>query len=178
MGAMLHDVGKVATSDLILRKPSQLSFEEYEIMKRHTIHGARLFSSPQSDYDEAAAIIALNHHEKWDGTGYPGHVDPVTGKPIRGYESRDARQQPGKKGEEIPILGRIVAVADVYDALSSKRSYKEPWDESRSIESISRGAGTHFDPELVEIFLHRLAFIRAIQDRYLETKTELESDDR
>ena len=176
LGAMLHDVGKVATSDLILKKPSQLSFEEYEIMKRHTIHGARLFSNLQSDYDEAAAIVALNHHEKWDGSGYPGHVDPVSGKPLAGYESRNGGPLPGKKGKEIPIFGRIVAIADVYDALSSKRSYKEPWDEARSIEIISQGAGTHFDPELVEIFLNQLAFIRAIQIRYAETDTQSETD--
>jgi response regulator RpfG family c-di-GMP phosphodiesterase len=138
-------------------------------MKQHTIHGARLFSNLQSDYDEAAAIIALNHHEKWDGTGYPGHVNPVTGEPMPGHESNIDGPLPGKRGKEIPILGRIVAIADVYDALSSKRSYKEPWDESRSIEIISQGAGTHFDPELVEIFVNRLAFIRAIQIRYAET---------
>jgi HD-GYP domain-containing protein (c-di-GMP phosphodiesterase class II) len=168
MGAMLHDVGKVAISDAILKKPSPLNFEEFEIMKRHTVRGARLFSDLQSDYDEAAAIIALNHHEKWDGTGYPGHVDSVSGKTLPGYESKDNRPAPGKKEEEIPLFGRIVAIADVYDALSSKRSYKEPWDEARCIESLSRGAGTHFDPELVEIFINQLAFIRAIQARFKE----------
>ncbi len=177
MGAMLHDVGKVATSDLILKKPSQLSFEEYEIMKRHTIHGARLFSDLQSDFDEAAAIVALNHHEKWDGSGYPGHVDPVTGRPLPGFESENSRPLPGKKGDDIPIFGRIVAIADVYDALSSRRSYKEPWDEARSIEIISRGAGTHFDPELVEIFLNQLAYIRAIQDRFAEPDPPPHPDD-
>ena len=166
MGAMLHDVGKVATSDLILKKPSPLDTEEYEIMKQHTIYGARLFSDLQSDYDEAAAIIALNHHEKWDGSGYPGHVDPATAKPLPGHEPKNGGPLPGKKGEEIPVFGRIVAIADVYDALSSRRSYKEPWEEPRSVEIISQGAGTHFDPELVEIFIDRLAFIRAIQDRY------------
>ncbi len=178
MGAMLHDVGKVAISDLILKKPGRLSIEEYEIIKQHTIQGARLFSNLQSDYDETAAIIALNHHEKWDGSGYPGHVDPVTGKPLPDYASRGHGPLPGKKGTEIPILGRIVAVADVYDALSSKRSYKDPWDESRSIEIISQGAGTHFDPELVEIFVKRLPAIRVIQNRYLETDIYPESDDR
>ncbi|MFO7714970.1 HD domain-containing phosphohydrolase [Desulfosarcina sp.] len=177
MGAMLHDVGKVGISDLILKKPAQLSFHEYEVMKQHTIHGARLFSDLQSDFDEAAAIIALNHHERWDGSGYPGHVDPLTGKPIPGHESSGEGPLPGKKGEEIPIFGRIVAIADVYDALSSRRSYKEPWEESRSIEIISRGAGTHFDPELVEIFLSQLAFIRAIQDRHAETQVLPGSED-
>ncbi|BBO84566.1 phosphohydrolase [Desulfosarcina ovata subsp. sediminis] len=172
MAAMLHDVGKVATSDLILKKPSQLSHEEFEIMKQHTIQGARLFSNLQSDYDEAAAVIALNHHEKWDGSGYPGHVDPATGAPLPGHESKDGAPLPGKKGYEIPIFGRIVAIADVYDALSSKRSYKAPWDEANSIETISQGAGSHFDPELVEIFLNRFAFIRAIQDRYAGADTE------
>lgn len=171
MGAMLHDVGKVATSDLILKKPSQLNSEEFETMKQHTIQGARLFSNPQSDYDEAAAVIALNHHEKWDGTGYPGHVDPVTGKPVPGHQSPAGGPLPGKKGKEIPLFGRIVAIADVFDALSSRRSYKEPWDEARSIEIISRGAGTHFDPELVEVFLERIAHIRAIQFRYEETRS-------
>jgi HD-GYP domain-containing protein (c-di-GMP phosphodiesterase class II) len=89
-----------------------------------------------------------------------------------GHEGRVGLPLPGKKHEEIPVLGRIVAIADVYDALSSKRSYKEPWDESRSIEIISQGAGTHFDPELVEIFLDRIALIRIIQARYSESRTE------
>jgi len=165
MGAMLHDVGKVAISDLILKKPTRLDDEEFEIMKQHTIHGARLFSNLQSDYDEAAAIIALNHHEKWDGSGYPGHVDPISGRALPEYAGQPGAP-PGKKGTEIPIFGRIVALADVYDALSSGRSYKEPWDEARSVETIARRAGTHFDPDLVSIFLDRLPGIRAIQHRY------------
>ena len=172
MGAMLHDVGKIATSDLILKKPTQLTVEEFEVMKQHTVQGARIFSNPQSDYDEAAAVIALNHHEHWDGSGYPGHVDPMTGKPLSRPRKAAGRPLPGKKGEEIPLLGRIVAIADVFDALSSRRCYKAPWDESRSIEIISQGAGNHFDPELVEIFVNRLAFVRIIQDRYAEPETE------
>jgi HD-GYP domain-containing protein (c-di-GMP phosphodiesterase class II) len=117
----------------------------------------------------------MNHHEKWDGTGYPGHVDLITGQPMPGHENRNGGPLPGKRQEEIPLLGRIVAIADVYDALSSKRSYKEPWDESRSIEIISLGAGTHFDPELVEIFLDRIALIRIIQNRYSESHSEPQS---
>ena len=166
MGAMLHDVGKVATSDLILKKPSPLSFEEYEIMKRHTIHGARLFSNLQSDYDEAAAIVALNHHEKWDGSGYPGHVDPITGKPLPGHEPRDGGTLPGKKGEEIHLFGRIVAIADVYDALSSKRSYKEPWDEERVLDEMRLSAGKHFDPDIVDAFFSCLDVLKSIANRY------------
>ncbi len=172
MGAMLHDVGKVAISDLILKKPTQLSPQEFEIIKQHTIHGARLFSNLQSDYDEAAATIALNHHEKWDGSGYPGHVDALTGAPLPGNERRPPRPLPGKRGEEIPILGRIVAIADVFDALSSRRCYKAPWGEHRSIEGITQGAGTHFDPELVAIFIDRIPAIRAIQKRYTENKAD------
>ena len=178
MGAMLHDVGKVATSDLILKKPTRLNAEEFETMKQHTIQGALLFSNVQSDYDEAAAIIALNHHERWDGSGYPGHVDPLTGAPLPGHENRARGTPPGKRGEEIPILGRIVAIADVYDALSSRRCYKAPWDENRSIESISQGAGIHFDPELVEIFVDRIPFIRTIQDRYAEKDEDASSEYR
>ncbi len=168
IGAMLHDVGKVSISDLILKKPAPLSADEFEAMKRHTIYGARLFANPQSDYDEAAAVIALNHHEKWDGSGYPGHVDAITGQPTGDAAKGSSGPLPGKKGLEIPLLGRIVAIADVYDALSSKRSYKAPWSESRSIDQIRAGAGTHFDPELVDIFIERIAAIHCIQERYAE----------
>lgn len=165
MAAMLHDVGKVATSDLILKKPARLSSDEYESMKQHTIQGARLFFNKQSDFDDAAGVVALNHHEKWDGTGYPGHIDFRTGKPLKGYESPNGRAR-GKKGEEIPLFGRIVSLADVYDALSTKRAYKEAWDEKIILAQIEMYAGTHFDPELVEIFFNRYEIIRAIQKRY------------
>ncbi len=165
MAAMLHDVGKVATSDLILRKPDRLSADEYEIMKQHTIQGARLFQNNQSDFDEAAGIVALNHHEHWDGTGYPGHIDYLTGRPIKNRVRADGRPQ-GKQGEEIPLFGRIVALADVFDALSSRRTYKEPWDEKKILDKIEQGAGSHFDPELVEIFFSSYDIIKAIQKRY------------
>ena len=168
MGAMLHDVGKVAISDEILKKPKQLSPREFEIMKMHTIYGAQLFSNLQSDYDEAAAIIALNHHERWDGKGYPGQVELTSGKFM--FRDEKCSSLPGKRGKEIPILGRIVAIADVYDALCSKRSYKDPWEEHRSIDFVCQCAGTHFDPELVDIFLKQLPFIRIIQNRYSDSK--------
>ncbi len=165
MAAMLHDVGKIAISDLILKKPSRFNKEEYEIMKQHTVMGAQLFSDRQSDFDEAAALVALNHHERWDGDGYPGHVDIQTGKALKGRGGADGHA-PGKKSEEIPIYGRIVALADVYDALSSARVYKEAWDESDVLSKIEAESGRHFDPELVEIFFSSLDILRAVQQRY------------
>jgi HD-GYP domain-containing protein (c-di-GMP phosphodiesterase class II) len=171
MAAMLHDVGKVATSDLILRKPDRLNADEYEVMKQHTIQGARLFENQQSDFDEAAGIVALNHHERWDGKGYPGHIDSNNGMPIVGRaDPDDTSQAQGKKGKEIPLFGRIVALADVFDALSSERSYKEAWDEQAILNRIKKDSGRHFDPELVEIFFNRYDIIRAIQKRYKDRK--------
>jgi response regulator RpfG family c-di-GMP phosphodiesterase len=167
MAAILHDVGKVAISDLILKKPEQLNNDEFEIMKQHTVLGARLFMDQQSDFDEAARMVALNHHERWDGNGYPGHVDVSDGKPIKGFTKPDGTAR-GKEGNEIPIFGRIVALADVYDALSSKRSYKEPWEEPEILALLRKEAGAHFDPQLVDIFLSRLDVIRSIQMRYAD----------
>ncbi|MCF8080297.1 MAG: HD domain-containing protein, partial [Desulfobacterales bacterium] len=167
MAAMMHDVGKVAISDMILKKPDRLAEDEFEIMKQHTVLGARLFLDQQSDFDTAAGQVALNHHERWDGSGYPGHIDVATGRPPKENALPDGSVK-GKVGEEIPLFGRIVCLADVYDALSSARSYKEAWDEERVLEAISKGAGSQFDPELVEIFLSRLDVIRSIQHRYGE----------
>ena len=169
MAAMLHDVGKVAISDMILKKPGKLTNEEYEIMKQHTIHGARLFLNPRSDFDEFSAIVALNHHERWDGKGYPGHVDPKTGEPLPGYEDERGRAR-GKRGEEIPLFGRIVALADVYDALSSNRVYKDAWDEKEVLQVIEDERGRQFDPDLVDCFFNRLDVIRSIASRYPDHK--------
>lgn len=167
MAAMLHDVGKVGISDVILKKPGRFTDEEYKIMKKHSVMGAQLFQDRQSDLDEISGIIAVTHHERWDGNGYPGHVDIVTGEPLPGYEKPDGSAM-GKKGEEIPIFGRIVALADVFDALSSVRVYKEAWDEARVLSTIEEEAGKQFDPELVEIFFSSLDILRAIQERYSE----------
>ncbi len=164
MAAMLHDVGKVAISDSILKKPGKLTDEEYEIMKQHTIHGARLFLNPRSDFDEFSAIVALNHHERWDGKGYPGHVDPFSGKPLPGFEI-DGRAR-GKREEEIPLFGRIVALADVYDALSSARVYKKAWSEEKVLQILEEERGKQFDPLLVDCFFNRLDVIRSIASRY------------
>ncbi len=163
MAAMLHDVGKVAISDLILKKPDRFTDEEYEVMKSHTILGARLFINKQSDFDELAQEVALNHHENWDGTGYPGHVDIETGEPLKWDDTSRAL---GKRGEEIPLFGRIVSISDVYDALRSQRIYKEAWTEDDAISEMTKLAGTKFDPELVDIFLKVLPNIKTITDKY------------
>ena len=165
MAAMLHDVGKVAISDLILKKPGRFSDDEYEIMKQHTVLGARLFLDQQSDFDEAASQVALTHHERWDGKGYPGYVDVATGKPLETHILADGSPQ-GRSGDDIPIFGRIVGLADVFDALSSARVYKEAWDESEVLKIIEKEAGHQFDPELVEIFFSSINVLRSIQQRY------------
>ena len=156
--AMLHDVGKVAVSDLILRKGTNLNPEEKLLLRLHTVHGARLFRSNRSEWDRVAAEVVLNHHEKWDGTGYPGHIPDI--------RAADIRPGPGKKGEEIPLSARIVALADVYDALISQRSYKPAWEEERVLSHIRREAGQHFDPELVELFIGLQDVLRAIHAKY------------
>jgi HD-GYP domain-containing protein (c-di-GMP phosphodiesterase class II) len=165
MAAMLHDVGKVAIPDAILKKPGRLTDEEREVMEQHTIMGARLFSERYSEFDEAAAIVAVNHHEKWDGTGYPGHVNPFDAKTVPGYENSDGTPRP-KRGEEIPLFGRLVALADVYDALSSKRVYKERWEEAQVLDEVKTCTGTHFDPEIAETFFSSLDTIHSISERY------------
>jgi len=165
MAAMLHDVGKVAISDTILKKPGGLNDEERTAMKQHTIMGAKLFSERYSEFDEAAAVVALNHHEKWDGTGYPGHINPNDGNVIPGYETITGTPRP-KKGEEIPLFGRLVALADVFDALRSRRVYKENWEEERVLEEIQTEKGTHFDPDMVETFFSSLDTIHSVSERY------------
>jgi HD-GYP domain-containing protein (c-di-GMP phosphodiesterase class II) len=165
MAAMLHDVGKIAIPDKILKKPAKLDPEEYEIMKQHTYLGARLFSDLHSDFDEASFLVALNHHERWDGTGYPGHIDHTTGKALLGRETSGAAAR-GKKEDEIPVYGRLVAIADVYDSLSSRRSYKDAWDEERVLETLKEEKGKHFDPEMIEAFFYSLDVIRSVAARY------------
>ena len=165
MAAMLHDVGKVAISDNILKKPGRFTAEEFQIMKLHTLFGANLFADIYSDFDESAAIVAISHHERWDGNGYPGHIDPLTQKALPGFEKEDGMAM-GKSGEEIPFWGRIVALADVYDALSCRRCYKEAWEETKVLETIRGEAGKQFDPDLVEIFLDNIDTFRQIEKLY------------
>jgi len=160
IAAMLHDLGKVAISDLILKKPGRLDSEEFRIMQYHTIHGARLFQNQESDLDVLSAEIALNHHERWDGRGYPGKIDDIFQDQVPMGE--------GKKGEEIPIAGRIVALADVYDALMSRRVYKGPWSEKTTLSYINDQSGKLFDPEVVDAFLAIYDVIAAIREKYQE----------
>ncbi|MDO9308178.1 MAG: HD domain-containing protein [Deltaproteobacteria bacterium] len=165
MSAMMHDVGKVAISDSILKKPGRFTPEEFQIMKLHTLYGANLFADISSDFDESAGTVAISHHERWDGNGYPGHIDPQTQKPLPGFEKEDGSAK-GKQGEEIPLFGRIVALADVYDALSCRRCYKEAWSEADVLENIRSESGKQFDPELVEVFMDCIDTFRQIEKRY------------
>ena len=157
IAAMLHDVGKIGISDLILRKNGKLTEGEFNEMKMHTIYGMELFSEKSSESDEIAGEIALNHHEKWDGTGYPGILN--TNSDIYSFGR-------GKKGEEIPIYARIVALADVYDALFSKRSYKDSWSEESVLEYIKSERNKQFDPEVVDAFFSIYKVITAIREKY------------
>jgi HD-GYP domain-containing protein (c-di-GMP phosphodiesterase class II) len=167
VAAMLHDVGKVAISDIILKKPARFTPEEYLVMQRHTLYGASLFDDSESQIENIARDIAFYHHENWDGTGYPGWVDPITGAALK----TDAEGKPlGLKGEEIPLTGRIVAIADVYDALCSKRVYKEAWSEDEVFNEIRNLGGTKFDPVLTDIFFEILPNIKQIKKRFPEQK--------
>jgi putative two-component system response regulator len=132
----LHDVGKISIEDNILKKPGRLDKEEFEEMKKHTVFGERVIEkietlAKESDFLKYAKIFASSHHEKWDGTGYPR----------------------GLKGNEIPLLGRVMAIADVYDALTSVRPYKKAFTHEEAVRIIAEGGGTHFDPALVELFV-------------------------
>jgi HD-GYP domain-containing protein (c-di-GMP phosphodiesterase class II) len=165
ISAMLHDVGKVAISDVLLKKPGRFTPEEYLVMQRHTVYGAGLFDDLHSELDARSRDIALTHHENWDGSGYPGWVDPTTEKPVK----TDTEGKPlGKKEEEIPFTGRIVALADVYDALCSRRVYKEPWEEDQVLSEIRTMRETKFDPELTDIFFDVLPNIKQVRNLYPE----------
>ena len=137
----MHDVGKIGIPDRILLKPGKLDADEWEIMKTHTTIGAKIIGDHPSELLQSARIIALTHHEKWDGSGYPF----------------------AKKGEEIHPYGRISALADVFDALTSKRPYKEAWSFEEAVDEIIKGKGTHFDPFYLDAFLQVLPEIKRIK---------------
>lgn len=169
MAAMLHDVGKILVpSELFKKSTDALSADELKIIHEHTVYGATLFADITSDFDEMVQTIALNHHERWDGSGYPGNItttdisDLATNIPARQMTFSN------KSGENIPILGRIVAIANFFDVLSHRRTYKEPWDENKVIDTIVAESGKRFDPNIVSIFLNNLEIIRSINQNYQE----------
>ena len=141
MAAPMHDIGKIGIRDDILLKPGKLTHEEFEIMKRHTIIGYDILKDSPSKFLQMGGIIALSHHEKFDGSGYP-------------Y---------GKKGTEIPIEARIVAVADVYDALVSERPYKNAWSMDAALDYMESHSGKHFDPDALYAFKEQIDTVSKIQ---------------
>jgi putative two-component system response regulator len=142
--APMHDIGKIGIADSIMLKPGKLTNEEFAIMKTHPIIGAEILGDSDSDLIELAKLVSLTHHEKWDGSGYPNQL----------------------KGEDIPIEGRIVALADVFDALTSVRPYKDAWSIEAAMALIHKEKNKHFDPQLVEIFEQQLEQIIEIKERW------------
>jgi len=144
--APLHDIGKIAIPDAILLKPGKLNPQEFAVMKQHTVVGFEMLKDTSSKLLLVAAEIALTHHEKYDGSGYP-------------Y---------GLHGEQIPLVGRICAVSDVFDALCSERPYKHAWPVNEAVEEINRCSGTHFDPQLVDVFNEALPELLEVSRRFLD----------
>jgi len=140
----MHDVGKIGTPDAILLKPAKLDDQERKVMKQHAILGGDMLSDSPSELLKAGGVIALSHHEKWDGSGYPQ----------------------GLSGEGIPLSGRICAIADVFDALTSKRPYKKIISNEKSKEIMKEERGKHFAPELLDLFFDNFAEVISIQEKY------------
>ena len=143
----LHDVGKIGIPDAILLKPGRLTADEFTLMKTHTTIGAKLLDMHESELLDMARSVALTHHEKWDGSGYPQ----------------------GLAGDSIPLVGRITAVCDVFDALTTKRVYKEAWPLEKAIEQMTADSGRHFDPDIMEAFLQHLDRFRQIQQDFADS---------
>ena len=146
LASPMHDIGKVAIPDEVLNKPGKLTDEQYELMKSHTVIGYNLLNKSNRRILKAAAIVAHEHHEKWNGEGYPR----------------------GIRGEEIHIYGRITAIADVFDALGSDRVYKKAWELDRIINLFKEERGRHFDPRLVDVMIEVLPEMLKIRDKYAD----------
>ena len=144
--APMHDVGKIGIPDAILQKPGKLDADEWQVMRSHAEIGAAIIGEHAGGLLKMARTIALTHHEKWDGSGYPN----------------------GLKGEEIALEGRIVAIADVFDALTSERPYKRAWTVEEAIATMRRDSGVHFDPELIELFIAHLPAMLEIKAQWKE----------
>jgi putative two-component system response regulator len=153
--APLHDIGKIAIPDAILCKPGKLTSAEFAVMKTHAALGARLLAGSQSPVLRMAHQIALGHHERWDGSGYPS----------------------GLHGTEIPEVARIVAIVDVYDALSHDRIYRPALPESEVLKILRAGRGSHFDPELLDVFMSLLPEMRTIAQTVTDFDEEEPGDD-
>ncbi|APW36581.1 two-component system response regulator [Rhodoferax koreense] len=149
--APMHDVGKIGTPDAILQKKGPLTPEEWVVMRSHARIGAEILGEHPPGMLRLASSVALTHHEKWDGSGYPR----------------------GLKGTQIPIEGRIIAIADVFDALTSERPYKKAWTVEAAVELLQRESGKHFDPELVTAFLARMPALLEVKERWAETEASL-----
>jgi HD-GYP domain-containing protein (c-di-GMP phosphodiesterase class II) len=167
LAAMLHDVGKAWIPTHILNKPGRLSKEEREIMEDHVSLGAKLYAEAVTPMDSLVYDIICDHHERWDGLGYPGVKNLGDGGTER-PETGGPNGRRGKKGEEISIYGRILAVADVFDALSSRKTYKEPFDESLAVQIMLQESGRHFDPSVIESFLAVRPVLAKIRKRFPE----------
>ena len=141
--AKMHDIGKIGIPDNILLKPGKLTDDEFDVMKLHVNIGAEILSDPQSRLIEMCRLVTLTHHEKWNGSGYPN----------------------GLVGDQIPIEGRIVAIADVFDALTSVRPYKHAWEIEEALEYIEANAGSHFDPALPNLLRQELPKILEIKEK-------------
>jgi len=142
----MHDIGKIGIPDHVLLKPGKLDDGEWEIMKKHVTYGVEILEGHQSDLLKMAVEIAETHHEKFDGTGYPN----------------------GLVGENIPLTGRIVAISDVFDALTSERPYKKAWSTEKAVAYIEEETGKHFDPQIVDAFKSCLSEILVIKEQYCE----------
>ena len=140
----MHDIGKIGIPDRILLKPGKFEPEEWQIMQRHTLIGQAILEDSQSRYMQTGSVIALNHHERFDGTGYPH----------------------GLSGNDIPLVARIVSVADVFDALVSKRPYKDPWPIETALDYLRDKAGTQFDPICIDAFFERLDNVKGIHQKF------------
>jgi HD-GYP domain-containing protein (c-di-GMP phosphodiesterase class II) len=166
VAAMLHDVGKVGIPDGILMKPGPLTPGERAIMCRHTWHGAALFRDPASELDAMAADIAAHHHQRFDGAGYPACKGPRLPQEHLGQPDQPDGGLAPLAGQDIPLAARIVGLADVYDALISRRVYKQAWPDDQARAHIARESGGHFDPEVVRAFFSLGGVVTAIRERF------------
>ena len=144
--APMHDIGKIGIPEAILLKPGKLLPDEWKIMQKHPAIGAGIIGRHEHPLLNTARIVALTHHEKWDGSGYPR----------------------GLAGEKIPLVGRIVAIADVFDALTSERPYKQAWPVEEAIDFLQKQSGSHFDPRLVALFIAKLPEVMQVRAQHAD----------